>query len=140
MPGSILTGWRSSNGLTWGLLDGHPVSPVTLHKLLREDPGFFVEILGLIFRPRDESAEAVRGYSEEEKRRAENAYRLLMSWQDVPGSRDGRTVDEKALRDWIQKARSLAEQRGLLEICDSRIGEVLAYSLEEDDGSASASR
>jgi transcriptional regulator with XRE-family HTH domain len=120
-----------------GLLDGHSVSPATLHMLLRDEPAFFVEVLAMIFRPRNEPAETVRECSEEEKRRAQNAYRVLLSWQDVPGSRDGRAVDEKALRDWIQKARSLAEQRGLLEICDSRIGEVLAYALEEADGSPS---
>ena len=118
-----------------GLLDAHSISPATLHKLLRDEPGFFVEVLGLIFRPRNEPAEAAREYSEEEKRRAENAYRLLMSWKDVPGSQDGRTVDEKALREWIQKARSLADQRGLREVCESRIGEVLAYAPEEADGS-----
>ena len=85
-----------------GLLDGHPASPTTLHKLLRDEPTFFVEVLGMIFRPRNEAAEAVKEYSEEEKRRAENAYRVLLSWQEVPGSRDGRTVDEKVLRDWIE--------------------------------------
>jgi hypothetical protein len=113
------------------------VSPGALHQFLRDDAGFFVEVLGLIFRPRDEPAEAVREFSEEEKRRAENAYRLLKSWRDVPGSRDGRTVDETAIRDWIRTARSLARQRGLIEICDSQIGEVLAHALEEPDGSPS---
>jgi transcriptional regulator with XRE-family HTH domain len=118
-----------------GLLDGHSVSPDTLRKLLREDPKSFVQVLGFVFRPRNESADDVREYSEEEKRRAENAYRLLRSWQDVPGSRDDRTVDERALRDWIQRARFLAEQHGLLEVCDSRIGEVLAHAPAEADGS-----
>ena len=47
----------------------------------------------------------------------------------------GQTVDEKSLLDWVQKARSLAKVRGLLEICDSRIGEVLAYAPAEADGS-----
>jgi hypothetical protein len=118
-----------------GLLDGHPVSPTALHKLLRDEPESFVEVLGLIYRPKSQPVGTVKEYSEDEKRRAENAYRLLLSWRDVPGSRDGRTVDERTLLGWIHKARSLAEQRGLLESCDSRIGEVLAHAPGEADGS-----
>ena len=60
---------------------------------------------------------------------------MLRSWQEVPGRRDGQAVEEKALLGWVQKARSLAEDRGLLDICESRIGEVLAYALDEADGS-----
>ena len=118
-----------------GLLDGHPASPVTLHGLLRDEPGFFVDVLGLIFRPKNELAEGSKEVSEEARQRAQNAYRLLRSWQEVPGRREGQTVDEKTLLGWVQKARSLAEDRGLLEICDSRIGEVFAYAPEEPDGS-----
>jgi hypothetical protein len=39
------------------------------------------------------------------------------------------------LLEWVKKARALANDRGLLEVCDARIGEVLAYSPEESDGS-----
>ena len=109
------------------LLNGRPTSPVTLHGLLRDEPEFFVEVLSLVFRPKDQSAEDGKEISEEERLRAENAYRLLRSWRKIPGSRDDRTVDETALLAWVQKARSLARDRGLLEICDSRIGEVLAH-------------
>jgi hypothetical protein len=60
---------------------------------------------------------------------------LLRSWKDIPGSQDAQAVEEKVLFDWVKKARSLAQNRGLLEICDSRIGEVFAYSPPEADGS-----
>jgi transcriptional regulator with XRE-family HTH domain len=110
-----------------GLLNGHPTSPVTLHGLLRDEPESFVELLSLVFRPKDQPAEESNEISEEERQRAQNAYRLLKSWRKIPGSRDDRTIDETALLAWVQKARSLAKDRGLLEICDSRIGEVLAH-------------
>jgi hypothetical protein len=124
--------------LEWGylgLLDGHPASPVTLHRRLRDDPEFFVDVLGLVFRPKNQAVEDGKVLSEEESQRVQNAYRLLRSWQDVPGGGGGQTVDETTLYAWVQNARSLAGDRGLLEICDSRIGEVLAYSPEEADGS-----
>jgi transcriptional regulator with XRE-family HTH domain len=117
------------------LLDGHPVSAQTFRNLLRDKPEYFVELLSLIYRPRHASEDAIQECSEEEKRRAGKAYQLLLSWKDVPGSRDDGTVDELMLFDWIKAARSLARERGLLEVCDSRIGEVLAYAPSESDGS-----
>ena len=124
--------------LEWGylgLLDGHPASPVTLHRKLRDDPDFFVDVLGLVFRPKNRPVESGEDISEADRKRAQNGYRLLSSWQDVPGGRGGQGVDEKSLSAWVQKARSKADDRGLLEICDSRIGEIFAYAPEEDDGS-----
>ncbi len=118
-----------------GLLDGHPASPVTLHRKLRDDPEFFVDVLGLVFRPKNEVVEAQKEVTAGDRQRAQNAYRLLMSWEEVPGRLDDQNVDEKKLHDWVQKARTLADTRGLLEICDSRIGEVFAYAPVENDGS-----
>ncbi len=118
-----------------GLLDGHPASPVTLHAKLKADPGFFVDVLGLVFRPKNEPADDSKPISDEQSQRAQNAYRLLRSWQDVPGGGEEQTVEEKTLLAWVQKARAMAEARGLLEVCDSRIGEVFAHAPAESDGS-----
>jgi hypothetical protein len=113
-----------------GLLDGYPASPVILHSLLRDNAQFFVDLLGLIFRSTNETEESRKEPTEDEKARGQNAYRLLMSWDAVPGSDDNGTVDEKSVLAWVRRARVLAEERGLLEICDSRIGEVFARDLE----------
>jgi transcriptional regulator with XRE-family HTH domain len=134
-PGVDRNGLAKLEWACLDLLDGHPTSPVTLHGLLQDDAEFFVQVLGLIYRPKNEPTEGNTELSEEEKRRAQNAYRLIRSWQDVPGSRDDQTVDEIRLLGWVQRARSLAKDRGLLEICDSRIGEVFAYAPHEEDGS-----
>ncbi len=118
-----------------GLLDGRPASPVTLHAKLKADPEFFVAVLGLVFRPKHRPADDNERISDEESQRAQNAYRLLRSWHEVPGAGEGRTVDEKTLLAWVQKARAMAEARGFLEVCDSRIGEVFAHAPAESDGS-----
>jgi transcriptional regulator with XRE-family HTH domain len=119
--------------LEWGYLDwldGHPASPVTLHGVLKTEPKFFVDLLGIIFRPENEPEDAIEP-SEEEKARAQNAYRLLMSWEGVPGGRDDGTVDEKALLDWVQSARSMAKEQSRLAVCDLRIGNVFAHAPDE---------
>ena len=117
-----------------GLLDGHPASPVTLHGKLRDEPNFFVDVLGLVFRPKNEAGNTGKEIPEAETQRAQNAYRLLRSWRQVPGGRAGHSIDEKALFRWVHAARALARDRGLLEVCDSQIGEVCAYAPEESDG------
>ena len=105
--------------------------PVTLHRLLRDNAEFLVEVLGLAFRSKgDPEPSDGEEFSEKHKARALNSYRLLASWHAVPGSRDDLTVDEESLRSWVQKARGLAKERGLIEICDERIGEVLARDVE----------
>ena len=117
------------------LLDGHPGSPHTLFRLLQREPRFFADLLAAIFRSRDEPRDEKREYSEEEKARAENAYRLLTSWHILPGTREGKEIDAEALTAWVRKARELCKESGRLEICDSKIGELLAYAPQEEDGS-----
>ena len=124
--------------LEWGylgLLDGHSASPDTLHSILGTNPDFFVKLLGLFVRPELGPDEARTEPSEEEKARAQNAYRLLGSWKSVPGSREDKTVDEDALFKWIHEARSMAEQQACLEECDHRFGNVFAHAPFEQDGS-----
>jgi transcriptional regulator with XRE-family HTH domain len=120
-----------------GLLDGHPASPDTLHGMLKSDPKFFVELLlDMKLSSGNRPEEARTEPSKEEKARAQHALRLLMSWQTVPGSQEDKTVDEDALFEWLRRARSMAEQQGLLETCDHYIGNVFAHDKSyEQDGS-----
>ena len=117
------------------LLDGHPASPATLHGMLRDDPAAFVELLGLVFRPKGVAKEDAPELSEGDERRAKNAYQLLYRWEDIPGQRKDRTFDEEALFGWIEAARSMARERDLLEVADAQIGQVLAHAPGEPDGS-----
>ena len=122
--------------IEWGyldLLDGHPASPSTLHDMLKSESHFFVELLGVIFRSGEEDEEVKA--TEEQKARARNAFRLLMSWNSVPGSREDTTIDEDALLSWVRSAREKAERQGHLEVCDIRIGNVFAHApIEKTDG------
>ena len=117
------------------LLDGYLARPHTLHAMLKEDPAFFVEVLGVVFRSAHEPVETKAEPPEEEKARARNVYRLLMSWHSVPGSKEDKSIDEDALLVWLQKARSIAEEHGLLEVSEHQIGNVFAHAPFEQDGS-----
>jgi hypothetical protein len=116
------------------LLDGHPTLPHTLFRMLGRKPSFFADLLASVFRSRDEPRNDKRELSRNERATAENAYRLLTSWHILPGS-NGEKVDADELSDWVRTARGLCRESGRLEVCDSRIGELLAYAPQEEDGS-----
>ena len=117
------------------LLEDDSRSPAVLHRTLQDEPEFFVEVLGFVYRPRNSTAERESEYSDQEKLRAAKAYQLLRSWKNIPGRSGENTVNEQILTDWVRRARSLAGQRGILEACDSTIGELLAHAPGESDGS-----
>jgi hypothetical protein len=97
---------------------------------LARDPAFFVEIVSLIYRPRGEepSQEMSAGL-------AENAWRLLNSWRIVPGSSEpGGEVNGSALDAWVDRARELLADNKRTEVGDISIGNVLAHSGTDGDG------
>ena len=118
-----------------------------LQQLLSVDPSVFVEILKLLFRaegqePHDET-------SDDERSRAEQAFRLLEDWRVVPGSigtkppkpyrgdigfAEGK-VDKNGLFGWVRKAQDLAEVAKRRGVCDFEIGKVLAHSPQDPDSS-----
>jgi hypothetical protein len=120
--------------LEWGflaILDGHPAQPETLHTWLHEQPKFFVELLTLIFRRSDEPNDTLPEPSKSEKARATQAYRLLHSWQRVPGSDSDGAVDEDKLLAWVRTAQELSDREARREMCDLKIGGVLAWAPKE---------
>ena len=116
-----------------------------LQRALSEDPALFIGALKLIFRGDNEEEADV---SEAAQARATQAFRMLEEWhlmpgavtvqvQEVPGEEISFAqgeVNAQALFEWVREARRLAAESGRLEICDSRIGNVLAYAPADPDG------
>jgi hypothetical protein len=105
--------------------------PMILHRLLLEQPSFFVEMLCKVFRGKSEDP---REISEHEKNYASNAYRLLKSLKTLPGQ-SGEEIDETALLEWCLEVQRLSREQDRTEITDQLIGQVLAHSpLSTQDG------
>lgn len=119
----------------------------SLSTVLSESSETFVEILKLAFRAEGDSP---RDLTEDERARATQAFRLLESWHAVPGQTvmsggepaSGQsnvtfltgTVDGEKLLNWVVEARKMAAECGRLDICDDRIGNMLAYAVIDPDG------
>lgn len=108
----------------------------TLQSQVTSSPKLFVELLRLVFRadgePKNEEV------SEDQRRLAGHAYDVLQGIKTVPGYKSGSAggeVDPSTLRDWVMRARTIAEEVGRLGVCDGRIGQVLSYAPPSPDGS-----
>jgi hypothetical protein len=120
--------------LEWRLvpfLRGH-YQPKALERKLSHDPQFFIEVLSLGFRARDEEPDP--DPPKEAKALASRAYQLLWAWRTPPGLTSEGTLDASALNQWIVRARALAAAVGRAEIADIQMGEVMAYIPAGHDG------
>jgi hypothetical protein len=116
--------WRFRPALGF---DAH--SPILERKLARE-PAFFVEVLSMVFKPRDHEPE-----QEVPAHIASNAYRLLSDWSVVPGSDAPKAaIDGKALDTWVDEALRFLQESDRFEIGLDQIGKILAKACGDDDG------
>ena len=118
--------WRLMPALSY-----HERSPDALHRLMAEDPGFFVEILSLVFPAEGEDRTEV---SRQDRLRATSAYSVLESWQTIPGQGGRGEVDGAELRRWIDSAIPALETAGRTKIGHQMIGQMLSGGLQDGDG------
>ncbi|MFD6260202.1 hypothetical protein ACFWFK_03625, partial [Micromonospora chalcea] len=120
--------------LEWKFLPAlhHESRAPSLQRLLARDPATFVQLIELAFKPA--SSEARREPRDVDRNLASNAYKLLREWRVVPGTREDGSVDAAALQGWLDEVRALLTHSDRLEIGELQVGEVLAHSPTDPDG------
>jgi hypothetical protein len=126
-------GWERIARLEWAYLPalGYNAKPKMLGQLLARDPAFFVELVSVVYRRASGSGETQ--LSEDERRRAMNAYHLLDDWSVAPGSQDDGHIDGAALSDWMSTAIPLLTEADRLSVGKLAIGNVLAKAPGDPD-------
>lgn len=113
----------------------HGAEMPALQRLLSRDPRTFVQLIELVYKPAGAMDEAEGGeQSPGDAALATNAYRLLREWKVVPGTNDDGVVEAGALRAWLEEARRLLVEADRVETGELQIGEVLAHSPMDADG------
>ena len=105
--------------------------PTELHRLLAEDPDFFVEVLSLVYRAGNEEPNEV---TQQDELRAECGHSVLAEWKTIPGHRDRGAVDGARLRRWLDRATAALEPAGRARIGLEVIGQMLSASPHDPDG------
>lgn len=117
------------------LLSRHEVNNLTLHRFMADDPKFFVELLCSAFLPKDIDRDRDPEPTQDERERAKSAYTLLSTMHIIPGTRSDGSIDEKYLRDWIDRVSLESIQQGRKDIAEIFIGHILAHAPHDiEDG------
>ena len=104
---------------------------VSLYAILMSQPEVFVELLCLLYKPKNgEPREA----SEGGKLAAESAWAVLHACKRQPGSDEDGNFTEESVRAFVAKARELAKEQDRLEGCDHQLGEIMARGNPDADG------
>jgi hypothetical protein len=125
--------------LEWGwlrVLEHTKRGVKALQRQVTSSPELFVELLTVLFRAEGEQKD--KDVSDDQRRIAEQAFHLLQDIHRIPGCHTcdaGEVVDAGALRQWVLKARELAQNVGRLRVCDSQVGQILSYAPASPDGS-----
>jgi hypothetical protein len=116
------------------LLDQHhDASPKLLERRLANEPGFFCEVVRLVFRSKKEER-STEEPTEQTKGIATNAYRLLSEWRTPPGCRADGTFDGDALAVWLDAMKKECSDTGHLEIAMTMVGHALIHVPPDSDG------
>lgn len=108
-----------------------------LYREMAADPGFFVHLVELAFRPAGGSRVGPSEPTETERQLALNAYSVLHSWPDsqfVTGLDEDGRIDAHALDQWIDEARERVAETDRTDIGDVMIGTALASSPPDANG------
>lgn len=126
--------------------------PVILDRALREEPGFFVEVLEYLYKPDTDAVEHTNTSSDSEADETENtetedngqaskrmmlatlAWHLLHDWESVPGKQLDGTFDGEALKEWINAVRALTSSKQLTNGFNIQVGKTLSYAPAGSDG------
>lgn len=122
----------------WAYLSilGHhsEVKPKLLQDKLATEPDFFVDIVRLIYRSKNDVEESAPEPNEQEKSVATNAWRLLNEWNRPPGSIGESNFDATKLEAWLERVKQLCKETGHYDVAMLKFGEVLYYCPPDSNG------
>lgn len=127
-------GWERVARLEWAYLGvlGYDANVPTLNRSLSTDPDAFVQVLTAVYPPK--TGEDPPQQSEEQQRIASNAYRLLSSWNVVPGVGEDGKLDGAVLRTWVTEVLERLEKDGRRAIGEDQIARVLVHAPPDPEG------
>jgi hypothetical protein len=116
------------------LLEGHfGVTPKLMEAKLAEDPELFCSMIRMIFKSQNKDVTA-QDITENMRRSAERAWRLLHDWKTIPGIQPDGTFDSNKFNSWLDRVKKLSEASGHLNVALLQIGELMIYSPPDPDG------
>ena len=116
------------------LLNRQPgVLPKTLENKLASDPGFFCEVIRLVYRSTKETKPG-RKLSEQDDAIITNASELLDGWKTPPGTQSNGTFLPDDFQQWLAQVKKICDESGYLEVALNQIGKVIIHCPTDPGG------
>lgn len=117
------------------LLDhGHDTRPKTLERRMANEPDYYLAVIRLVFRSKNDEQQVRPEATEGEKAIASNAYRLLNRWERPPGLADDGLFDPKWLNAWLDEVKRKSTDSGHFDISMSVVGQVMTHAPADPGG------
>jgi len=104
----------------------------TLYSTIMSEPALFTELLCILYRPKHGEKEKLP--TEAEQSIVDTAYRLLGACRCQPGTQPDGSIEPVAFVQFIDNVRELCRNADRLEVCDSKLGQILAHAPPDADG------
>ena len=108
-----------------------------ISRRITESPVFFVQVLALLYKRRDDGHDPPEWRVDDPKRRfwlGTASFRLLREIKRIPGTTDEGKIDAEMLKQWVVETRQLCVKHGRSVIGDQEIGQLLSNAPLEEDG------
>ena len=109
------------------------IEPIYLEKCLSFQPGFFCEVIQLLYRSIKDEKKQVEP-NEKKEALTNNAWQLLHDWRRPPGLNDGGSLSRDKLLEWLKKVKENCNESGHLDVAMIHVGHVLFYAPSDPDG------
>jgi Phage integrase family len=110
----------------YGALRHSDCKPQALYELVRDNPAFFATLVSWVFRADESSTPDDSSDAPPTEAVRVQAYRLLNSWDLIPGLRDDGSLDSSSLEEWVLAARGYCSHLSRVIMGDQMIGVMLA--------------
>lgn len=113
---------------------GRNIAPKALEQRLSNEPDFFLNVIRLVFRSKNNGQTSKPEPTENEKAIASNAYRLLNRWKTPPGFGGEGAFDGAKLDNWLKDVKQKSQESGHFDIAMSVVGQVMINAPADPNG------
>lgn len=103
-----------------------------LYEGIMSEPQLFTELICILYKPEHEERE--EPINDGLRAAADRAWRILHHCTRLPGTQADGSIDHNAFTHFINSTRELCKQADRLTMCDQTLGNILAHSPEDKDG------
>lgn len=112
--------------------DRQEAKAATLFAELMTKPAIFSELISLCYRPEHGNTEGP--ITESTQAAVLTSFEILQACKRQPGTQADGSIDHEAFTQFIDAARELCRQKDRLIMCDQTLGEILAHTPPDEDG------